>query len=294
MMIVEKLTRERNSLKHQIDVQQEKLAGLQRERKQFKIENLRKANTIKILQHQLNLVNELNVIALPLDGGTKFLDMNDDCVFYIFKKLDVKSLINLYGTSNKEVNRLMREFFDQELHIKYAANFNSSIHFTEVQSNTNLFVKYLMVFGHEIYSLQLNSESFDNFDWYEVRNIFDIIDAHVPNIRVLKLQNFYMRNLSGSFLRQLEELTLIDCSVTRQWDSMENLQTLRLIRCIYRPWPKRRIGGNADFDPWGFDYIHQTAPFPTYCFRRLVHVIIDDVNINERSLAHLIQRNNFI
>lgn len=111
MMIVEKLTRERNSLKHQIDVQQEKLAGLQRERKQFKIENLRKANTIKILQHQLNLVNELNVIALPLDGGTKFLDMNDDCVFYIFKKLDVKSLINLYGTSNKEVNRLMREFF---------------------------------------------------------------------------------------------------------------------------------------------------------------------------------------
>lgn len=188
----------------------------------------------------------------------------------------------------------MKDFFELELHVKHAAKFNSNIHFIAVQPNLNLFEKYLMVFGRKFFSMELNSDSFVNSDWYEVHNILSLIGAHVPNITMLKMQNFYMRNLTGNFMSQLEELTMLNCSVTRQWDTMDNLQTRRLCGVTFRQWPKRCIGGNADFDPWGFDYIHQTAPFPTYCFRRLVHVCIDDVNINERSLAHLIQRNSFI
>lgn len=197
-----------------MNVQNEEISGLERECNQFKIENLQKDHIIKILQHQLDLVNESNV--------TKFLDMNDDCIFHIFKELDIKSLVNLYRTSNTKVNRLMKHLFELELHVKHAVKFNSNI--------------------------QLNSDSFVNSDWYEVHNILSLIGAHVPNIIMLKMQNFYMRNLTGNFMSQLEELTMLNCSVTRQWDTMDNLQTLRLCGVTFRQWPKRRIGGNADFD----------------------------------------------
>lgn len=248
------------------------------------------------LKQKVELQNA-EIEELKRKTGQQFLDMHEDVKFHLLRTFDNETLSNLYEIRNREVRYLVQKYFKTEIHISCASNFKSSIHFHSNQIDHIILNKYFSVLGRNLRTLDLNADDFHkHLEWKDINFILTSINEHVPNIIELTLRNFYMRNLSGGFLNQLQTLVLVNCSVTRRFDNMAGLQNLNLVSTNFRPWPKIRLENseNIQFDENGSDYLFASLPFPTNCFGRLTHLSLNDIDISNSTLNDLINRNQSI
>lgn len=208
--------------------------------------------------------------------STKFDDLNDYCLLEIVKFLQPNDLL-----SAAHVNKRLNAVVKSHIHVKHKISFdeNSGIRPDNVATRINLplLELFLGVFGNDIKALSLHRRIFDaTFDDFKsMFEVFTFIQKYCTTLERLTLNGFGTCGLNRTFFKRLKALTLVNCSVSRDWCKMVHLQELDLEQVIFRRWPKG-------------------ADIPVQHFRQLKYVRLCDTNLTNADISRLINSNALI
>lgn len=225
--------------------------------------------------------------------------LNDKCLLTLFGYLNLSDLCQVAHV-NKRLNAWVKSDIQTKYHVRFSANFD----LTPYKGRINVAVAkaFFHIFGNEIAELKLARNSFDGtFDDYQsMFQIFGSLQQHCNNIKKFTLQGFGTCGLNCTIFKELEELTLVKCSVSRDWDKMNKLKTLRLSEVVFRRWPLQRRSSYDDEIyrelTRGLYFYEEPTPIsiPVDCFGKLTVVQLSDVNFERGDLEKLLQKNRKI
>lgn len=203
---------------------------------------------------------------------TEFKDLNDDCLLKIAEFLKPSDLCAL-AKVNQRLSASMKYF----IQLKYKCRFGKDFDFTSSNNeilNLEAAKAFLAIFGDEIASLKLSSTSF--VAETDVNALLVSVQKYC-HPKELTIKDFGIQSLNSPFFKQLEMLTLDNCSSNRNWCQMNQLKILELNEFIFRRWPL-----NEYKSLW---------PIPVGHFGSLEEVRLTECNLENDHVVKLITTN---
>lgn len=196
--------------------------------------------------------------------------LNDDCLLKIIEFLKPMELSNMAQVNNR-LKDLVKYHIQIKYKIQFAKNFELIPQNDTIRINLEVFKVFLSIFGEETQALKLFRYAFDR-TYRDYSSLFEFVQKYCTNLKDLTLKDFSMWGLDRNFYKKLKILTLENCSVSRNWCKMPQLETLKLDQVIFRRWPE-----------------HTSVPVQR--FGGLKEVQCSDVNIQNEDLKNLIKSN---
>lgn len=224
--------------------------------------------------------------------GLNLIDLNDDCLVQIFTHLPPMCLAN-FAYANVRLNNLIKRYIQAKFKIRFVRNFNLVAHNETIPINFCVLEAVLYIFGQDVNTLTLHKNIFDDtYDEYDnnMDKIQIFINDYCPKLKEMTLIGFKMRGLTQPFFARLESLTLVGCSVTRNWIRMCKLKTLKLNMVTFRPSPlKYKLNETGE---WIREKV--PIPFPSNRFSALTELQLADVNFDNHTIEKFLKRNKGI